>query len=100
MASRSMPHAYFRHSTAIGMPLPWALAHNYLKRLYQFSECEVFEDEGDIELFDQESCENVNKTKHSTLVMWLVYLIATLQRKHYISNTAIAPAERRIWTST
>ena len=58
--------------------------------MYQFSECEVFEDEGDIELFDQESCENVNRTKHSTLVTWLVYLIATLQRKHYISNTAIA----------
>ncbi len=41
MASRSMPHAYFRHSYRNAPP-------NYLKRLYQFSECEVFEDEGDI----------------------------------------------------
>ena len=32
----------------------------------------------------------MSKIKHYTLVTWLVYLIAMLQRRHYVSNTAIA----------
>ncbi len=36
------------------------------------------------------SCTEGNNTAHSSLVTWLVYLIAILQKKFYISNTAIA----------
>ena len=32
----------------------------------------------------------MSATKHSALITWLVYLIAAVQRKHYISDAAIA----------
>ena len=47
--------------------------------IYVPIECEVLEDEGDLELFDEDGCGNVSATKHSALIMWLVYLIAAIQ---------------------
>lgn len=53
-------------------------------------EVEVCEDD-EIEFLDEEvGYGSMKDTPHSPLVTWLVYLIAVLQRKHYISNTAVA----------
>ena len=48
-------------------------------------------DEEEVDFFAEGSIpHNVGQTKHSALVVWLVYLIAALQRKHYIPNIAVA----------
>ena len=67
----------------------------YLGYFLSVEEVEVWDDlenEHDLDMFNEEDTSNSNlhPTPHSTLVLWLVYLIAQLQKKHYVPNSAVS----------
>lgn len=53
---------------------------------------EDLDDELDIDLFNDEatSASTASSTPHSSLIMWLVFLIAQIQKKHFIPNAAVS----------
>lgn len=69
-----------------------ALIFINIRTIVYFLDVDVWEDfdSEDLELFDTDSLSSsAPSTPHSALVMWLVYLIAQIQQKFYVPNSAI-----------
>ena len=62
--------------------------------LFCFAEIKVWEDlddELDLDLFNEETdTSSTTSIPHSSLIMWLIYLIAQIQKKHYLPYAAVS----------
>ena len=60
--------------------------------------CEDLDDGLDIDLFNNEatSASTASSTPHSSLVMWLVFLIAQIQKKHVIPMQCCCESDTQI----